>query len=63
MKKVFLTVIITFAFMFLVAMDPLPGICDDPVMSPFAAPIWIDTSTGSICSWRKEGTTCPLTRL
>jgi outer membrane protein TolC len=31
MKKVFLTVIITFAFMFLVAMDPLPGICDDPV--------------------------------
>jgi outer membrane protein TolC len=30
MKKVFLTVIIPFVF-FLVAMDPLPGICDEPV--------------------------------
>ena len=30
MKKVFLNVIIPFAFIFLVAMDPVPGICDDP---------------------------------
>jgi outer membrane protein TolC len=31
MKKVFLPVIITFASILLVAMDPLPGICDDLV--------------------------------
>jgi outer membrane protein TolC len=36
MKKAFLAVI-TFAFILVVAMDPLPGICDDPVKTRDAA--------------------------
>jgi outer membrane protein len=31
MKKVFLTFVVPFVFIFLIAMDPLPGICDEPV--------------------------------